>query len=104
MDVKRVAFYLIDVTGRAKGNPDLPPTREQLVEFVDSMARLSKELNGDPEILVVRGNFVGVHVADKLASSRDEFLEYIKMISAQGVAVERQYQYTRMDPLNHASS
>jgi hypothetical protein len=28
MGVKRVAFYLIDVTGRAKGNPDLLPTRE----------------------------------------------------------------------------
>jgi radical SAM protein with 4Fe4S-binding SPASM domain len=82
--VKRIAFYLIDMTGRAKGNPDLLPTREQLVEFVDSMIRVSEELNGDPEVLVVRGNFVGVHVADKLASSRDEFLEYIQMISAQG--------------------
>lgn len=55
------------------------------------MVRLSEELNGDPKVLVARGNFVGVHVADKLASSRDEFLEYIKMISAQGVAVERPY-------------
>ena len=55
------------------------------------MIRVSEELNGDPEVLVVRGNFVGVHVADKLASSRDEFLEYIQMISAQGVAVGRQY-------------
>jgi hypothetical protein len=51
MGVKRIAFYLIDVTGRARGNPDLLPTREQLVEFVDSMVRLSEELNGDPEIL-----------------------------------------------------
>ena len=30
-------------------------------------------------------------MADKLASSRDEFLEYIQMILAQGVAVGRQY-------------
>jgi len=30
------------------------------------MVRLSEELNGDPKVLVVRGNFVGVHVADKL--------------------------------------
>ncbi len=104
MGVKRIAFYLVDMTGRARGNPDLLPTREQLVEFVDSMVRLSEELNGDPEVLVVRGNFVGVHVADKLASSRDEFLEYIKMISAQGDCGKKPYQYTRMDPLNHASS
>jgi Predicted Fe-S oxidoreductases len=82
--VKRIAFYLIDLTGRAKGNPDLLPTREQLTEFVDSMIRISKEFKGDPEILIVRGNFVGIHVADKLATSKDEFLEYIQMISAQG--------------------
>jgi hypothetical protein len=48
------------------------------------MIRVSEELNVDPEVLVVRGNFVGVHVTDKLASSRDEFLEYIEMITAQG--------------------
>jgi len=48
------------------------------------MIRISKEFKGDPEILIVRGNFVGIHVADKLATSKDEFLEYIQMISAQG--------------------
>ncbi len=82
--VRRVAFYLIDLTGRAKGNLDLLPTRDQLAEFIDSMINVSEELKGDPEILVVRGNFIGIHVADRLATSRDEFLEYIQMISAQG--------------------
>jgi len=82
--VKRISFYLIDMTGRAKGNLDLLPTKEQLTMFVESMIKASEKFNGDPEILIVRGNFVGVYVADRLASNKEEFLEYLQMISAQG--------------------
>ena len=84
LGVGRIAFYLIDLTGRARGDLDLLPTREQLENFVDTMIKVSMDTGGDPEILVVRGNFVGVRVADKLATSREEFLEYMSMISAQG--------------------
>lgn len=84
LGVKRIAFYLIDLTGRARSDLNLLPTRDQMEEFVNTMIRLSHETSGDPEVLVVRGNFVGVHVADKLVTSREELLEYLSMISAQG--------------------
>lgn len=50
------------------------PTRDQLRSFLDRLIELSIEYGGDPEIILVRGNFMGIYVADKISRSREEFL------------------------------
>jgi len=84
LGVKRIAFYLIDLTGRASGNLELLPTGEQVEGFVRDLISEASASGGDPEIMVVRGNFIGIYAADMLASSKREFLEYLSLISSQG--------------------
>lgn len=84
MGVGRVAFYLLDLTGRARSAPWLLPDKHQLKGLLDRLMVKAAETEGDPELLVVRGNFAGIYVADKLARSEGEFKAYLSMIEAQG--------------------
>ncbi|HID40929.1 MAG TPA: SPASM domain-containing protein, partial [Pyrodictium sp.] len=34
--------------------------------------------------LIVRGQFVGIYIADKISRTNEEFIDYIKMLDAQG--------------------
>ncbi|MEM1873515.1 MAG: radical SAM protein [Acidilobaceae archaeon] len=84
LGVKRVAYYVLDAAGRACGELGLMPSHDQLRELVEDLAKVSKETGGDPELLVVRANFAGIHLADALSKTREEFLSYLSMIGAQG--------------------
>ncbi|MDM7275584.1 MAG: radical SAM protein [Thermoprotei archaeon] len=84
LGVKRISYYLIDITGRAREHMELLPTGAQLRNLLDTLIERSKETGGNPEILVVRGNFAGIYVADRMAGNMQEFGDYLKMISAQG--------------------
>lgn len=82
--VKRISFYLLDSTGRAALLKTQLPTPEQVSGFVEKIIEKSREHDGDPEILVVRGNFAGILAADMLSRSREDFLQYLQMVGAQG--------------------
>ena len=84
LGVQRVSLYLLDSTGRASDLLPELPTPEQVRSLADRLIEESRASGGDPEVLVVRGNFVGIYVADKLSHSRSDFLEYRGMIGAQG--------------------
>jgi len=84
MGVKRIAYYLLDLTGRGRFAADIMPTGDQLRSFLDRLIEISTEYSGDPEIVLVRGNFMGIYVADKISRSREEFLSLLNMTSSQG--------------------
>ncbi|MEM4842467.1 MAG: radical SAM protein, partial [Acidilobaceae archaeon] len=84
LEVKRIAYYVLDATGRALKELELMPTPEQLKVFVENLIDVSRETGGDPEVLVVRANFVGIHVADLLSRTKEEFLAHLSAIGAQG--------------------
>ncbi len=84
LGVRRIAYYLIDMTGRAGEKLDLLPTHEQLKNFINRLIPRIEMDGGDPEILIVRGNFTGIYLADVLAKDREDFIKYLNLISAQG--------------------
>ncbi len=84
LGVRRIAYYLIDMTGRAGEKLDLLPTHEQLKSFINRLIPRIEMDGGDPEILIVRGNFTGIYLADVLAEDREDFIKYLNLISAQG--------------------
>lgn len=84
LGVPRVSLYILDSIGRAAELRDLFPTREQLRRLADELIEASRKSGGDPEILIVRGNFLGIYVADKLSKTRKDFLEYLEMLGSQG--------------------
>ena len=81
---QRVSYYILDSIGRAANIRGDLPTREQLREFVDALVEKAREYAGKVEIEVVRANFVGIYLADRLSRSPEDFAEYIKLINAQG--------------------
>ncbi|MET1128722.1 MAG: radical SAM protein [Thermoproteota archaeon] len=84
LGAERVSLYLLDTIGRARDIAEALPTHEQLRRLADELIVLARRLGGNPEVLVVRGNFLGIYVADKLSRTREDFLEYIRMLGAQG--------------------
>jgi len=84
LGVHRVSLYLLDSSGRASYLKEELPTPSQVASLADELIESSRDSWGDPEVLVVRGNFVGIYIADKLSKSRRDFLEYLSMIGAQG--------------------
>jgi len=84
LGVPRVSLYILDSIGRAAELRSLFPTREQLRSLADQLIKASIDNGGDPEVLVVRGNFLGIYVADKLSKTRRDFLEYLEMLGSQG--------------------
>lgn len=84
LGVQRVSLYLLDSIGRASNMLTEFPTHEQMKNLADKLIKESKTMEGEPEVLIVRGNFIGIYVADKLSRSREDFLEYLRMIGSQG--------------------
>ncbi len=82
MGVHRISLYLLDIAGRATQISDLLPTKEQIRRMVDSL--IESIPNYDFEVLLVRMNFAGIYLADKLALSREDFLKYLRLIRSQG--------------------
>lgn len=82
--IKRVSLYILDTVGRGAKIGRWLPTKEQLVKLSDVLIKEAAKYAGEMEILVVRGQFIGFYIADKLAKSSEEFLEYVKLIDAQG--------------------
>ena len=80
----RVSYYLLDSIGRARNIVSDLPTPSQVKEFVDSLVEKAREYAGRVEIELVRANFAGIYLADRLANSNDEFYEYLKLVSSQG--------------------
>ena len=82
--IKRVSLYVLDTVGRGAGISQWLPTHEQLRWLADTLIEEARKYAGELEILVVRGQFLGFYIADKLAKTKEEFLEYIRFIDAQG--------------------
>ncbi|KSW11774.1 radical SAM protein [Pyrodictium occultum] len=84
MGIKRVSLYLLDTVGRGTWIKDWLPTHEQLKWLADTLIDEARKYADSLEILIVRGQFLGIYIADKLAKSNEEFADYIKMLDAQG--------------------
>ena len=82
--IKRVSFYLLDTIGRGEEIKEWLPTPEQLRWMADIVIDLAREYADKLEILIVRGNFMGIYIAKKLAKDREDFEKYLKMLQAQG--------------------
>ncbi|MCE4614160.1 MAG: radical SAM protein [Desulfurococcales archaeon] len=84
LGVRRVSLYLLDTVGRGLklGRELLTPG--MVAEWADNLIELAEMYQDSLEILIVRGNFVGIYIAWKLASSKEEFMEYLSLIEAQG--------------------
>ncbi len=84
LGARRVSYYVLDSIGRARLIVHDLPTKDQLREFVDALASKAKEYEGVIEIELVRSNFAGIYLADRLSRTSDEFMRYLSLISAQG--------------------
>ncbi|MEB3756181.1 MAG: radical SAM protein [Desulfurococcales archaeon] len=84
LGVRRVSLYLLDTVGRGLELRRELLTPGMVAEWADSLIELARAYQDSLEILVVRGNFVGIYIAWKLASSKEEFMEYLSLIEAQG--------------------
>ncbi len=84
LGISRVTFYILDTIGRGRGLVNLLPTRDQLKTFSEMIIKLAKEYDKYLEILVVRANFIGIYIADRLSKSREDFIDYLKMLGSQG--------------------
>ncbi len=82
--IKRVSLYILDTVGRGTGIKGWLPTHEQLRWLADTLIEEARKYADQMEILIVRGQFMGFYIASKLAKSREEFLDYIKLLDAQG--------------------
>jgi len=82
--IKRVSLYILDTVGRGTGIKEWLPTHEQLRWLADTLIEEARKYADSMEILVVRGQFMGFYIADKLAKSNEDFMDYIKLIDAQG--------------------
>jgi radical SAM protein with 4Fe4S-binding SPASM domain len=81
---KRISLYLLDTIGRAINIVNDLPTKNQLIYLSNSLIDKAKEYKSKLEIQLVRGNFIGIYLANLLAKNKDDFLKYLKMIEAQG--------------------
>ena len=83
LGAQRLSYYLLDTVGRGENLVDYLPTPEQLKWVADTLIR-EAERHPNVEIEIVRANFMGIYIADRLASTREEFLEYLAMLQGQG--------------------
>ena len=83
LGVQRISYYILDTVGRGVGLQDYLPSHEQLRYFADRLIKEAERREGI-EIEIVRANFLGIYIADKLASNKDEFMEYLAMLQGQG--------------------
>ncbi|ABM79915.1 radical SAM/SPASM domain-containing protein [Hyperthermus butylicus] len=84
LGIKRVSLYVLDTVGRGAGIADWLPTHEQLRKFADTIIDEARKYSGEMEILIVRAQFLGIYIADKLARSPEDFMKYISLLDAQG--------------------
>ncbi len=84
LGLERVSIYLLDTTGRAANELELLPSPARLREMIDRLIEKAIEYQDVLEILLVRMNFAGIYIAYRIANSREEFLELLKIIGAQG--------------------
>ncbi len=70
----RVAVYLVDSVGRARLDPGLLPSRDEVRRLVDKLAEEARRLAGKVEIILVRASFAGVYLALKAARGDEEKL------------------------------
>ncbi len=83
LGVERISYYVLDTVGRGVDLRDYLPTHEQLRYFLDRLVEETRRREGI-EIEVVRANFAGIYLADKLANTKEEFMEYLAMLQGQG--------------------
>ncbi len=84
LGLQRVSIYLLDTIGRAAEEVNLLPRPSDIKKLIDLLIEKAIEYQDVLEILLVRMNFAGIYIADKVAKSNDEFREMLKIIGAQG--------------------
>ncbi|MGC8572592.1 MAG: radical SAM/SPASM domain-containing protein [Caldisphaera sp.] len=84
INAKRVSLYLLDTIGRAVNIVSDLPTNDQLIQLAKELIEKAKEYKTKLEIQLVRGNFIGIYIADMIANNKEDFLKYLRMIEAQG--------------------
>ncbi len=84
LGASRVSYYLLDTVGRGAAIKESLPTHEQLKEFISRVMEKAREYVGVVEVLLVRMNWAGVYIAGQLAKDREDFMEYLKVVEAQG--------------------
>ncbi len=84
LGASRVSYYLLDTVGRGAAIKESLPTYEQLRDFISRVMDKAREYVGVVEVLLVRMNWAGVYIASLLARDREDFIEYLKVIEAQG--------------------
>ncbi len=84
LGLERVSVYLLDTVGRGAEIVDELPGREELRALVDRLVEKAREYEGALEILLVRMNFAGIYLADRLSRTREEFEEYLELVGHQG--------------------
>ncbi|MET1101491.1 MAG: radical SAM protein [Pyrodictiaceae archaeon] len=83
LGVTRVSLYILDTIGRAVEIKNQMPSPSQLKEFSEKLIHITRKYP-DVEVLVVRANFIGIYIASLLAKTKQEFIEYLNMLEAQG--------------------
>ncbi len=84
LGLERVSIYLLDTVGRGKTLLRDLPSHDQLRFLIDELVEKARQYDGILEILLVRMNFAGVYLADKLSKTPREFAENLELIGSQG--------------------
>ncbi len=84
LGLHRVSVYLLDTVGRGAELLGDLPSHEQLRWLVDALAEKAREYAGRLEILLVRMNYAGIYLADRLSKTPREFQEYLELLGSQG--------------------
>ena len=84
LGVSRVVFYILDTIGRGRELVSELPSKKQLRSFADKLIEISREFKGKLEILVVRANFIGIYLANRLSNNRNDFMNYLRLLGSQG--------------------
>ncbi|MEB3851401.1 MAG: radical SAM protein [Desulfurococcales archaeon] len=84
LGLTRVSVYLLDTIGRGREAAGQLPRPEDVKQLVDDLLEKAREYRGVVEILLVRMNYAGIYIADKLARSREEFIDLLRLLHAQG--------------------
>ena len=84
LGLQRVSIYLLDTVGRGTQLLDDLPRGPVLREFVDRVVEKARMYDGVLEVLLVRMNFAGIYLADKLSRTREDFEQYLELVGSQG--------------------
>jgi radical SAM protein with 4Fe4S-binding SPASM domain len=84
LGLRRVSVYLLDTIGRGREIVSQLPEPSEIRALVDALAEKAREYAGVVEVLLVRMNYAGIYLADKMARTREEFLDLLRLVEAQG--------------------